>query len=89
MCAVPEGKATITLDFAYDGGGRGKGGAVTLSVNGQQVAQGRVANTNANVFSLDEGVDVGVDEGTPVTAAYKEHQNRFTGKIDKVVVEAK
>ena len=29
------GKATIKLDFAYDGNGRGKGGTSTLSVNGK------------------------------------------------------
>ena len=31
--AVPPGKAEVKLDFAYDGGGRGKGGLATLSVN--------------------------------------------------------
>ncbi len=86
---LPAGKATIRLDFAYDGGGRGRGGTATLSVNGQKVAEGRIANTNANLFSADEGADVGVDEGTPVTAAYKAHDNRFTGKIHKVTVEVK
>jgi len=84
---APTGKVTIRLDFAYEGGGRGKGATATLSVNGQQVAEGRIANTNANIFSLDEGADVGVDEGTPVTEDYKEHDNKFTGKIDKVTVE--
>ena len=38
------GKATITVDFAYDGGGRGKGGTATLSVNGTKVAAGRCTN---------------------------------------------
>ena len=36
------GKATITLDFAYDGNGRGKGGTATLSINGKKVGSGRV-----------------------------------------------
>jgi arylsulfatase len=87
---VPAGKTTITLDFAYDGGGRGKGGTATLSVNGQKVAEGRIANTNANVFSGDEGADVGMDEDTPVTEAYAAgRQSRFSGKILKVTVEVK
>jgi len=86
---VSPGKATIRLDFAYDGGGRGKGGTATLSVNGQKVAEGRIAQTVANAFSGDEGADVGVDEATPVTDAYKEGDNRFTGKIHKVTVEVK
>ena len=32
---------------------------------------------------------MGVDEGTPVTDDYKERDNKFTGKIDKVTVELK
>jgi arylsulfatase len=81
------GKATIKMDFAYDGNGRGKGGGVTLSINGKKVGAGRVERTNANVFSADEGADVGIDEGTNVTRAYKNHDNKFTGKIDKVQID--
>jgi arylsulfatase A-like enzyme len=87
--AVPPGKAEVKLDFAYDGGGRGKGGTATLSVNGQKVAEGRIANTNPLMFSADEGADVGIDEGTPVTEAYKSENSRFNGKIHKVTVELK
>ena len=83
------GKATITLDFAYDGNGRGKGGAVTISVNGKKVGSGRVEQTNANIFSGDEGADVGLDEGTNVSSAYRQHDNRFTGRIAKVRVDVK
>ena len=53
------------------------------------VAGGRIANTNPLMFSADEGADVGVDEGTPVTDAYKSENSRFTGKIHKVTVELK
>jgi arylsulfatase len=85
---LPSGKSTIKLEFAYDGGGRGKGGTATLFVNGTKVAEGRIDNTNANIFSADEGADVGMDEDTPVTDAYQAGpQSRFTGKIDKVTVE--
>ena len=68
---LPAGKSTVILDFAYDGGGRGKGGTATLSVNGQNVAEGRIARTTANLFSLDEGAGVGVDEDTPVSEVYR------------------
>jgi arylsulfatase len=87
--AVPAGKATIRFEFAYDGGKPGSGGAATLLVNGKKVAEGRVERTQGVVFSADEGADVGVDEGTPVTEDYDEHNNRFTGKIHKVTVELK
>jgi arylsulfatase len=83
------GKATLTFDFAYDGGGLGKGGMATLSVDGQQVAQGRIEQTQPMIFSADETADVGTDEATPVTEAYKEGDNRFTGTIGKVTVALK
>ena len=83
------GKATIIFDFAYDGGGFGKGGMATISVDGKQVAQGRIEQTQPMIFSADETADVGTDEATPVTEAYKEGDNRFTGKIGKVTVTLK
>jgi len=41
------GKATIRFDFAYDGGGPGKGGTGTLFVNNEKVAEGRIEHTEA------------------------------------------
>ena len=35
---LPAGKHTIVLDFKYDGGGIGKGGLATLTVDGQEIA---------------------------------------------------
>ena len=86
---LPAGTATIIVDFVYDGGGLGKGANVTLSINGRVVAQARIENTNGNLFSADEGTDVGIDEGTPVTEAYTSHDSRFTGKISKITIELK
>jgi arylsulfatase len=87
--ALPPGPATVTLDFAYDGGGRGKGGTASLLVNGAKVAEGRIANTNPILFSADEAADVGRDEGTAVTDAYTVAASRFTGTIRKVTVDLK
>jgi arylsulfatase len=85
--ALPAGKATIELDFAYDGGGLGKGGLATLSVNGKQVAQGRIERTQPMIFSADETADVGIDLGTPVVASVgSEAKSRFNGKIPKLTV---
>ena len=84
------GKATIKLDFVYDGGGPGKGGMASLSVNGKKVAEGRIAKTIPNVISTDEGADVGEDDDSPVTEDYVAGiKSRFTGKIDKVTLEVK
>nr|WP_231871561.1 arylsulfatase [Planctomyces sp. SH-PL62] len=86
---LPEGKVTIRYEFAYDGGGPGKGGKGTILVNGKKVAEGRIDRTQANLFSPDEGADVGLDGETPVTDDYKEGDNKFTGKIAKVTVDLK
>ncbi len=86
---LPEGKVTIRYEFAYDGGGLGKGGKGTIFVNGEQVAEGRIEKTQPNFFSADEGADVGQDGETPVTSDYKERDNQFTGKIGKVTIELK
>jgi arylsulfatase A-like enzyme len=86
---IPAGKATIRFEFTYDGGGLGKGGAGTLIVNGEKAATGRLERTQAMIFSADEGVDVGLDGETNVTDDYKEGDNHFTGKIQKVTVELK
>jgi len=81
------GKASIVLDFAYDGGGFGKGGNVVLSVNGRKVGEGRVEKTQANIFSADETADVGEDDATPVVEGLGEGAaTRFTGTIDTVTV---
>ncbi len=82
------GKSTIRFDFAYDGGGPGKGGLGTLFVNGEKVAEGRIEHTQAGIFSADETADVGIDLGTPVVEAIgAEHASKFSGRIDKVTIE--
>ena len=86
---LPAGKATIKFDFAYDGG-MGKGGTGTISVNGHKVAEGRIERTQCCVFSADEGADVGVDDGTPVSESYQAGEaSKFTGKIAKVTIDLK
>jgi arylsulfatase len=88
--AVPAGKATIGFEFAYDGGGLGKGGTGTLFVNGKKVAQGRIEQTQPMIFSADEGADVGEDGETPVVENYGiPAPYKFTGKITKVTIDLK
>jgi arylsulfatase len=86
--ALATGPVTVTLDFAYDGGGVGKGGKATLFVNGKSVAEGRVEKTQPNVFSADETADVGVDNQTPVAEGIGiGPETRFTGTIRKITLE--
>jgi len=86
--SVPTGKATLVLDFNYDGGGMSKGGTITLLAIGKKVGTGRVENTAGFKYSLYEGQDVGEDSGSPVDTTYTP-PFKFTGKIDKVTVELK
>jgi arylsulfatase len=87
--ALPAGKATVRMNFDYDGGGIGKGGTATILVNGKQAATGRIERTQGMMFSADETAGVGMDDATPVTTDYKERDNSFTGKILKVTVDVK
>src|SRR2546430_8408476 len=43
--ALPAGKASVRMNFDYDGGGIGKGGMATLLVNDKNVATGRIERT--------------------------------------------
>jgi arylsulfatase A-like enzyme len=83
---LPTGNVTLRYEFAYDGGGVGKGGLGTLFINGAKVAEGRIDRTQGYIFSADEGLDVGLDGETPVSQDYKQGDNKFTGKIRKIVV---
>lgn len=85
---VPAGNAKIRFEFTYDGGGAGKGGTGTILINGKSVATGRIEQTQGYMFSADEGADVGVDLGTPVTL-YRAGENKFTGKIERITIDVK
>jgi arylsulfatase len=87
--AAPAGRATIELDFKYDGGGPGKGGTATLLVNGKKVGEGRIEHTQPAIFSADETADVGQDDATPVTEDYGQRDNAFTGRIHKITIQVK
>ena len=84
---LPKGECTIRFDFVYDGGGAGKGGTGTLSVNGERFAEGRIDKTVPVYFSTDDTFDVGEDWGTPVSPAYQP-PFPFTATLKKVTVQA-
>ena len=88
---LKEGDVKIKFDFVYDGEGFGKGGEMTIYVDGESVAKGRVEKTQPNIFSADETADVGLDNQTPVAVTedigYGPVETRFTGSIKKVVID--
>jgi hypothetical protein len=79
--AIPAGEHQVRMEFTYDGGGLGKGGAVKLFVDGEQVGEGRVEATVPMLFSGDETTDVGSDTATPVSDDYGPRDSEFTGRV--------
>src|SRR5437762_3907076 len=78
---IPSGTHQARMEFAYDGGGVGKGGAVTLYVDGKKVGEGRVGRTHPFLLSMDETMDIGCDVGEPVSPDYGPRGNEFSGKV--------
>ena len=84
---LPAGKHQARMEFAYDGGGLGKGAGITLYVDGAKVGEGRVNRTHAFFFSMDETLEVGRDLGEPVSEEYDPRDNAFSGKINWVQID--
>jgi arylsulfatase len=82
--ALPAGEHQVRMEFAYAGGDLGKGGQVTLYVDGKKVGEGSVPMTQAVVFSADDGCDVGEDSGAPVSPDYGSRGNAFNGRVKGV-----
>lgn len=84
--AIPAGQHQVRMEFAYAGGGLGKGGKSTLFIDGKQAGEGEIGGTLATVFSADDGLDVGEDSGAPVSPEYKPGDNRFNGEIKGILL---
>ena len=85
--SIPAGKTQVRMEFAYDGGGMGKGGTVTLYCDGKEVGKGRVEQTQGFIFSADETTDLGYESGTTVSPDYTAHGSKFNGKINWVQID--
>jgi arylsulfatase len=85
--AIPAGTHQVRMEFDYDGGGLGKGGQVTLYVDGEVCGGGRLELTIPMLFSADETVDVGKELGSPVSPDYGARDNAFTGSVNWVELE--
>jgi arylsulfatase len=84
---IPSGEHQVRVEFAYDGGGLGKGGTATLYLDGAKVGEGRVDATVPLVFSADETTDVGSDSATPVSDDYGARDSRFNGRVRWVQID--
>jgi len=81
---LPAGQHQVRMEFAYAGGGLGKGGKVSLYIDGKKVGEGKIPMTQAMVFSADDGCDVGLDGGSPVSPEYGSRGNDFNGDVKGV-----
>ena len=81
---LPPGNHQVRMEFAYAGGGLGKGGTATLYVDGKKAGDGKIGATAAMVFSADDGCDVGVDTAAPVSPDYGSRGNEFSGRVKGV-----
>ena len=84
---IPTGKHQVRIEFAYDGGGLGKGGDVKLFFDGKNAGAGRVEKTQPMAYSADEACDVGSDTGSPASPDYGPTGNQFTGTIEWVQLD--
>jgi arylsulfatase len=83
---IPAGAHQVRMEFAYAGGGLGKGGTVSLYIDGAKVGEGHVGATAPMVFSADDGCDVGEDTGAPVSPDYGPRGNAFSGRVKGVQI---
>jgi arylsulfatase len=86
---LPSGEHQVRLEFDYDGGGLGKGGAATLYVDGKEVAAGRVEHTYASIFSADSTALVGNKFGAPIGPDLEIEGNPFNGTVKGVQIDLK
>ena len=78
---VPAGEHQVRMEFDYEGGGLGKGGVVSLYVDGEIVGTGPVGATVPMVFSADETTDLGEDTATSVSDDYAPGHSSYNGRI--------
>ena len=84
--ALTPGAHQVRMEFAYAGGGLGKGGTASLYVDGKKVGEGKIPATAAMIFSADDGCDVGQDTGSPVSEDYGPRGNEFSGRVRGVQI---
>lgn len=84
---IPTGKVRIGVETKYDSAERMSPATVTLSVNGKQVARGRIERSVPAAHTASETFDVGVDLGSPVSLDYYDRAPfRFNGEIEKIQI---
>jgi hypothetical protein len=79
-------REVAVMQFKYKGGGLGKGGTLSLYMNGVRADEDEIEATAPMVFSADDGCDIGRDTGAPVAQDYGPRGNAFTGRVKGVQI---
>lgn len=87
--SLTQSPVTIRAEFAYDGGGIGKGGVMTLYIDDEKQGEARLSATQALTLGLGGTLDIGADVGSSVDEQVYAPPFRFTGTITKVSVDLK
>jgi arylsulfatase len=82
----PGQPARVMFDFDYDGGGIGKGGLLSITIDGRKVAEGRVERTVLGGAPHSESVDIGLDSGVPVIWTDR-GVNAYAGDLNKLAFD--
>jgi arylsulfatase A-like enzyme len=81
------GPGQHVLEAIFDASPRRGGPAsVTLRSDGEDLASGKIDRTLSFRFSLDETMDIGSDQGTPVTDDYQSPAD-FTGALEFLTID--
>jgi arylsulfatase len=86
---LPTGKVQVRYEFTADEPGKpATGGRGRLFFNDRPVGENRLAHTVPQRFTAYAGMDIGRDNGEPVSPSYRARSPfSFTGKISKVVID--
>jgi arylsulfatase len=85
--ALPRGHVVLRGEFAYEGGGMGRGATLSLFVNNQKVGEAKMAATHGLSLGLGGTLDVGIDTGSPADEAYQAQMPfAFTAAIDSITI---
>jgi arylsulfatase A-like enzyme len=86
---LPTGRVQVRYEFTADKPGKpATGGRGRLFVNDRQVGEDRLERTVPQRFTTYAGMDIGKDNGEPVSPSYRARSPfAFTGTIGKVVFD--
>ena len=84
---LPAGEHQVRMEFAYDGGGLGKGAKISLFIDGEKIGEGRIEQSTPVLFSLDDKTNVGHDGGTPVSDDYTCAGSDFNGQVKWIQID--